>query len=420
METSTNQPDQPASILVGQCYEVRIEKIVYGGDGLARRGRFTIFVPFTAPGDLVRIRVKEVERTIVRGLLEEIITPAANRQPPPCRHFGICGGCQLQHLSYATQLEVKSEFVRESLRRIGGLDWTGEIPVLAGPSIGYRTRAELKIGRDRNLAPRFGYFEAGTHRLHEIDACPILHQAAADELQQVRANPTGIPPDATRLFLTVGDEGAVATPATGENDRIASIDALATVHQKILGIDYQFGVRSFFQGNRPLVEALVRAAIGQSSGNRAVDLYAGVGLFSLQLARRFAQVCAVEGNGLAATHGSTNARRNGLPNVQYHSLSVEAWLKHHSSNWKRPDLLLLDPPRAGAGPQVCTRIAALAPRRITYVSCDPATLARDLKTLLATGYQPVAITAVDMFPQTFHVETVVHLIDSTSSPNEDH
>lgn len=409
METTPYQQDHGANIQVGEWHDVTIEKIVYGGDGLARLGRFTLFVPFTAPGDVVRVRITSIERSIARGLLEQIITPGPNRQTPPCRHFGVCGGCQLQHLAYPTQLEVKSAYLRESLRRIGGIDWPGEIPILSGPATGYRTRAELKIGRGPDLRPRFGYFEAGTHRLHEIDACPILHPAAAAELERVRANPSLIPTKATRLFLTVGDDVALATPATGENDRIASIDALGTVRQKILGIDYQFGVRSFFQGNRLLVEALVGEAIGQSTGERAVDLYAGVGLFSLQLARRFAQVCAVEGNGLAATHGATNARRHRLTNVQYHSISVEAWLKHQTRGWERPDLLLLDPPRAGAGPQVCARIAALAPRQITYVSCDPATLARDLKSLGAAGYHPTAITAVDMFPQTFHVETVVHL-----------
>jgi len=409
MKTNPNQPERATTIHVGEDHDVTIEKIVYGGDGLARLGPFTLFVPFTAPGDVVRVRITSVDRSIARGVIEQMISPAPTRQQPPCRHFGVCGGCQLQHLAYPIQLEVKSAFVRESLRRLGGIDWPGEIPILSGPDTGYRTRAELKIGRTADLRPRFGYFEAGTHRLHEIDRCPILHPAAEEELQRIRANPARIPPTATRLFLTVGDGGAVATPATGENDRIASIDAMGTVHQHILGIDYQFGVRSFFQGNRPLVEALVKAAIGDHSGNSAVDLYAGVGLFSLQLAKRFTQVCAVEGNGLAATHGATNARRNRLPNVEYHSLSVEAWLKHHTRAWQRPDLLLLDPPRAGAGPQVCARIAALAPRQITYVSCDPATLARDLKSLGAAGYHPTSITAVDMFPQTFHVETVVHL-----------
>ncbi len=414
METNDNHPKDPAAILVGQYHEVTIEKIVYGGDGLARLGNFTIFVPFTAPGDRVRVRITSIERTTLRAILDKIIIPSPNRQTPPCRHFGICGGCQLQHLAYSTQLEAKAAFVRESLRRLGGIDWQGEIPVLSGPPLGYRTRAELKIGRHRDNLPILGYYEAGTHQLHRIESCPILHPNAENELQRVISSPSTLPAAATRLLLTVGDDLTLATPATGENSQMESVDALGTVHQHILGIDYQFGVRSFFQGNRLLVESLVNEAIGGASGRQAVDLYAGVGLFSLQLASRFSEVCAVEGNRLAATHGKNNALRNRLHNVHYHSLSVEAWLKHQTRGWESPDLLLLDPPRAGAGPQVCARITALSPRQITYVSCDPATLARDLRTLGTAGYHPHSITAVDMFPQTFHVETVVHLFPSRS------
>jgi 23S rRNA (uracil1939-C5)-methyltransferase len=141
----------------------------------------------------------------------------------------------------------------------------------------------------------------------------------------------------------------------------------------------------------------------------AVDLYAGVGLFSLQLAKSFDQVCAVEGNRAAANHGLENVRANAVPNVRFEGVSVEAWLKYKSVELPCPDFVLLDPPRAGAGAQVIERLAAMAAPQISYVSCDPATLARDLRLLLNYGYRIESITALDMFPQTFHVETVVHL-----------
>lgn len=396
-------------LVVGQLCEVTIEKIVYGGDGLARVGVFTLFVPFVAPGERVQVRIVTVERKFARGEVVALLTPDPARRTPHCRHFGVCGGCQLQHLPYTAQREVKAGFVRESLRRLGGIDWEGPLPVLHGPEFGYRARAELKVGRDAQGRPRLGYFEAGSQQLCEIETCPILHPEAARVLARRREDPAEIGPDATRLYLTVGDDGAIATPATGEGARVAEIDARGTVRQRIAGITYQFGVRSFFQGNRLLVEDLVRTAIGGARGDRAVDLYAGVGLFSLQLAANFRRVCAVEGNRIAAAHGSNNARLNGIYNVQYDPLSVEAWLKHRTEGWVQPDLLLLDPPRAGAGLEVCARIAAMEPRRITYVSCDPATLARDLKALVAAGYRIDSVTAVDMFPQTFHVETVVQL-----------
>ena len=398
-----------AKIAVGEQYDVTIEKIIYGGEGLARIGVFTIFVPYTAPGDRVRIRIVSVERKFARGVIDELLEPATVRREPPCRYFGTCGGCQLQHLPYTAQLEVKVGFIRESLRRLGGIDWSATIRTISGAELGYRSRAELKIARDIDGRPHFGYFESGSQRLCEVDSCPILHPLAERQLQQLRNRASELDPNATRVYLTVGDDGALATPATGENSRSAEVDSRGTIEQKIGGLTYRFGVRSFFQGNRLLVEDLVTEAIGGSNGRRAVDLYAGVGLFSLQLAGRFDKVCAVEGNRIAAAHGSNNAWLNGIYNLQYDPLSVESWLRHRTAGWERPDLLLLDPPRAGAGTQVMERIAELAPTKISYVSCDPATLARDLRVLVAAGYQIRSVTAVDMFPQTYHVETVVHL-----------
>lgn len=394
---------------IGEIYEVTIEKIVYGGDGLARIGVFTVFVPFAAPGERARIRIVSVERKFARAVIEELLEASPARRTPPCRYFGVCGGCQLQHLSYPAQLEAKVNFIRESLRRLGGIAWEEPIEIVSGPEFGYRSRAELKVARDTWEDPHIGYYQAGSQQLCEVEECPILLPAANRELQRLHKQASQVPDDATRIFLTVGDDAVLATPGTGENARAEEIDALGTVTQHIAGMDYQCGVRSFFQGNRLLVKELVRVAVGEASGRVAVDLYAGVGLFSLQLAKRFEQVCAVEGNRLAAAHGSHNARLNGLHNVGYEPISVEAWLKYKSAEWMRPDLLLLDPPRAGVGPQVVDRLATLEPAAITYVSCDPATLARDLKLLAAKGYRPASVTAVDMFPQTFHVETVVQL-----------
>ena len=245
----------------------------------------------------------------------------------------------------------------------------------------------------------------------------VLLPAANRELQRLHDEPSLIPNDATRVYLTAGDDEVIVTPATGENERNDEIDALGTAYQVVSGTNYGFGLKSFFQGNRLLVEELLRVTIGDARGNFAVDLYAGVGLFSLQLAKTFDQVCAVEGNRATANHGIENVRMNGLNNIRYEPISVETWLKYKSSESPTPDLVLLDPPRAGAGPQVIERLAALAPHAVTYVSCDPATLARDLRMLLDYGYRIDSITALDMFPQTFHVETVVRLgiADSATS-----
>ncbi len=403
-------------IAVGEIHDVTIEKIVYGGDGLARIGKQAVFIPFSAVGDRLRVRITGTERNFARASIEQVIVESDDRRVPPCDSFGDCGGCQLQHLAYPAQLRAKAAFVRESLERIGGIEWEGEIEVRSASELGYRSRAEIKVKRDAAGHSKIGFFRTGTQNVCDVANCRILLPAANRELQRLHDNPSLIPRDATRVYLTVGDDEVLVTPATGENDRIADIDAMGTAGQRIAGRLYSFGVRSFFQGNRLLVEELVRVAMGRSSGKMAVDLYAGVGLFSLQLARHFEQVHAIEGNRSAAAHGIENARANGVNNVRYEPISVEAWLKYKSSDLPSPDLVLLDPPRAGAGPIVIERLVAMNPTAITYVSCDPATLARDLKMLRQYGYIIESIKALDMFPQTFHVETVVHLKTRETTP----
>jgi 23S rRNA (uracil1939-C5)-methyltransferase len=418
------------NLSIGDIYDLTIEKIVYGGDGLGRINGQAVFVPFAAPGDQLRVRITALERNLARGEITEIIAPSTLRRAAPCQYFGVCGGCQLQHLDYPAQLATKAEFIRESLRRMGGIDWQEKIEVLAADELGYRSRAEIKVGHGdaetrihgaqesatlRRLVPAsprpllIGFFKANTHDICEVTECPILLPAANAALQELHKPPNLLPSRATRVYLTVGDDQTLATPATGENARDAEIDAQGTVQQTIAGIKYSFGVRTFFQSNRLLVEQLVLTAVANTNGKVAFDLYAGAGLFSLQLAKSFAQVYAVEGSKISSQHGLKNAQANRIHNVIYEAMSVEAWLKFQAPKLPRPDFLLLDPPRAGAGEAVIQRLLALQSPRIHYVSCDPTTLARDLKLLTKAKYKIDSITALDMFPQTYHVETVVKL-----------
>ena len=392
------------NLALGDIHDITIEKIVYGGDGLGRVHGQAVFVPLSAPGDQLRIRVTSLERNFARAVIEAIVEPAATRRAAPCQYFGVCGGCQLQHLQYTAQLSTKVDFIRESLRRMGGIDWQTEIPILAADEFGYRSRAEIKVNDEQ-----IGFFKANSHDLCEVTECPILLPAANAELQELHRPPNLLPSRATRVYLTVGDDKTLVTPATGENSRDAEIDAKGTVQQTIAGIKYSFGVRTFFQSNRLLVERLVETAIDSAQGQIAFDLYAGAGLFALPLARVFAQVYAVEGSKISSKHGLKNAQTNRIRNVKYEAMSVEAWLKFQAPKLPRPDLVLLDPPRAGAGEAVIQRLLALKPAKIHYVSCDPTTLARDLKWLTKAYYKIDSITGLDMFPQTYHVETVVKL-----------
>lgn len=392
------------NLRIGDIHDITIEKIVYSGDGIGRVEGQAVFVPFAAPGDQLRVRITKLERNFARAEIVEVVAPSSMRRAAPCPQFGVCGGCQLQHLQYDAQRKTKAEFIRESLRRMGSIDWQNEIEVLTADEFGYRARAEIKVN-----GAQIGFFKANSHAICEVAECPVLLPAANVALQALHQPPNLLPQHATRVYLTVGDDQTLATPATGENAREAEVDAQGTVRQTIAGINYSFGVRTFFQSNRLLVERLVTTAMEDANGKVAFDLYAGAGLFSLQLAKSFAQVYAVEGSKISSQHGLQNAQVNRIHNVTYEAMSVEAWLKRQAPKLPRPDFVLLDPPRAGASAAVIQRLLALEAPRIHYVSCDPTTLARDLKLLTKAKYNIDSITALDMFPQTYHVETVVKL-----------
>jgi len=349
-------------------------------------------VPLAAPGDLLRARIARIGRRICEGEIDALLEASPDRREPRCAVFGACGGCQLQHLARARQLEVKVEDVRDCLRRIGGIPWPGEIPIESGPEFEWRSRTELQ------LVPRtgrIGYFRRRSRDLVAIDDCPILVPALREEVRRLGSAPALAPAASDRLALAAGDDGSIAS---GER----------RAHQRVLGVDYLLRADSFWQGNRPLLETLVRSACGEDRGRVAVDLYAGAGLFALQLARRFATVHAVEVDAASGALLAENARANGAANVRAAAQDVEGWLLASSAP-RRPDLVLLDPPRIGAGPAVVAGIAALEPARITYVSCDPPTLARDLRDLVRRGFRIESIVALDLFPQSYHVEVVARL-----------
>ena len=394
---------------IGETYELEIEKLIYGGEGIGRVNQQAVFVAYAAPGDRVRVKITKLERNFARGVIEEILVPSTARREAPCQHFGICGGCQLQHLEYAAQLKAKAEFIRASLQRIGGIDWKKDIEILAADEFGYRSRAEIKIQRTEDRITKLGFFQANSHEVCNVTECPVLLPEANRALQRLHTKPKLVPKRATRIFLAVSDDETVMVPATGENSKAAEIDAQGTIHQSIAGFDYTFGSRSFFQGNRLLIEQLVATATADARGAIAFDLYAGAGLFSLPIAKHLEQVYAVEGSKLSGNHGINNAKANRVKNVDYAVKSVEAWLKYDAPKLPRPDWVILDPPRAGAGEIVVNRLMELKPARIIYVSCDPATLARDLKSFTKTNYKIDSIVGLDMFPQTYHVETVVKL-----------
>lgn len=359
-----------------------------------------MLVRFSAPGDRLLVRIEDrapgSSRKVLRGSIESVIEPSQERTEPACRHFGACGGCQLQHLSREAELRAKTGFVRDCLRRIAGIRWDGEIAIESGPEYGWRSRVALHVSSER----RPGFFRAGGREIVPIEDCPVLVPPLRDLVRRFASGAAALPEGAEELALVAGDAGEIAAhPAVSSRE---------CVHQTIAGFDFAFEAASFSQANRSMVEKLVERANEGAQGGIALDLYAGSGLFALPLARRCEVVHAVESDPAAVRSGRENARRNRIGNVRYHEADVGAWLASTGASL-RPDRVLLDPPRTGAGPGVVEGIVDLAPREVAYVSCDPATWARDLRRFVDRGWTIRSIEALDLFPRSYHVEAIARL-----------
>ena len=382
-----------------------MEKWVYGGETLARlEGGRVVFAPFVLPGETARLNAGAG----VHAQLIEVVGSSPERIAPACPLFTRCGGCHYQHAPYEFQLERKAEILREQLRRVGKIDYTGEIETISGPPFGYRNRAQFHVSEGR-----IGYLEARSHNLVPVTGdCPVaspkLNEALAAMRERVRDPQFPRFVHSIELFTNEAD---VQVNIVESEKRVArwffewcgSADSIE--YQTGFG-KFRVGPRSFFQVNRFLVEKLVEAAAGGRSGNSALDLYAGVGLFALPLAKQFGEVTAVEAGRGAVRDLEFNAARAGAA-VRAEHARVEDYLAGAGHAPGTFDFVLADPPRAGLGKLVAGHLAGLAPAKITIVSCDPATLARDLASL--RDYEIEKLTLVDLFPQTFHIETVAHL-----------
>ncbi len=391
-------------------FEVTVEKLVYGGDGLARLDGRVVFAPFCLPGERIRAAAEREKPGLVRARTLEVLEAAPERVDAGCEYFGRCGGCHYQHAPYEYQLAAKRAILEEELRRLAHAAPPQEIEVVAAEPWGYRNRAQLHLEDGR-----LGYHEARSHRVWGIAHCPIasprVNQAIAALNQMMHE---GRWPRFVRTLEVFTDERQVQLNVL-ETARPVARRFFDWCGERIPGLvegalDYrgQFRVssNSFFQVNRFLLDRLVETATRGAEGETALDLYAGVGLFSLVLARRFRQVTAVESGGGAVRDLRFNAERAGFSRLQAEQATAEAFLEKLNSP---PDFVLMDPPRAGAGKAMVARLCELKPRALVIVACDPATLARDLAGLIAGGYRIARMALVDLFPQTFHMETVVRL-----------
>ncbi|MFI5102617.1 MAG: 23S rRNA (uracil(1939)-C(5))-methyltransferase RlmD [Terriglobales bacterium] len=437
-----------------------IEKLIYGGDGLARtpagadgRSR-AVFVPFVLPGEKVKAEIRQEKPGFVRGSVAQLIEASPDRVEARCPYFRQCGGCHYQHIPYERQLEFKAGILRETLQRIAKIELKSEIRLHASPPWNYRNRTRLQV----RTAPEFalGYFRFGSHEFLAVGECPIsspLLNRVMAQLLELRGLNCPAAVEEIELFADAADERLLAWAFCGhdadQKDLLRWADALEQELPEIGGVtffasrrrsseqrasqerpedevpidlkslaqsgakairyrtkdhEYQVSAGDFFQVNRYLVEELVSVVTGKASGDVAFDLYAGVGLFSAVLARSFHHIFAVE----ASQTSHADCVQNVPANVKAVGARTEDYLRSRPVR-KRPEFVVLDPPRTGAGKAVIRSLVELGAPRVRYVSCDPATLARDIAPLLAAGYHIEEAHLFDLFPETFHIESVMLL-----------
>jgi 23S rRNA (uracil1939-C5)-methyltransferase len=457
-----------------------IEKLIYGGDGLARtpagadRRSMAVFVPFVLPGERVEAEIRQEKPGFARGSVAQLIEASPDRIEARCPYFRQCGGCHYQHIPYPRQLEFKAEILRETLQRIAKIEVTTEIRLHASPPWNYRNRTRLQVRSTLEFPPQtgkggrsggpgfaLGYFRFGSHEFLPVRECPIsspLINGVMARLLELRGLNCPAALEEIELFADAADERLLAWAFCGreadKKDLLRWAEAIERELPEIIGVtffssrhrspeqrfedagpmdmkalaqsgakaicyrsknaEYQVSAGAFFQVNRHLIDELVSLVTGDAHGEVALDLYAGVGLFSTVLAGFFRHNFSVE----ASQTAYANLVQNVPANVKAVSARADDFLREEclKSDYlngrpvqKRPDLVVLDPPRTGAGKAVIRSLAELGAPRVRYVSCDPATLARDIGPLLAAGYHIEEAHLFDLFPETFHIESVMLL-----------
>ena len=402
----SQQPRRSEQPVPSAPIDVTIDRIVGDGKGIGFVDGQTVFVSRTAPGDVVRARVTRRQRTTLHAVPALILTPSPLRIEPDCPYYDRCGGCDLMHIDYEHQLATKVGIIGDSLRRIARLDPVPDIPIRPSPDQwGYRSRVEWALDVPNR---KIGYFAAGSHDIVDIETCPISTDGINALLTTLRDDvAAGIVPEGAREYRAVATETGSALEPTGTSRS-------GIVQHTVGGETFRYSAECFFQANIPVTELLLADLLRIADEARqapgiAIDLYCGVGLFTVPLARRFKRVIGVESHKPSLAFAKDNLEGAGLTKVRLANAPVEHWVAQDQSPHGRVALVVFDPPRAGAGPAAIEGILRLKPEHIAAVSCDPATFSRDLRGLLDGGYELASLTAYDMFPQTHHVEVLAHL-----------
>lgn len=410
---------------------VEIERLAFGGSGIARKDGKVYFVKGGLPNDIVDIKVTSDKGKFAEAVIENIVEPSGDRVEPPCRVFHACGGCQLQNLSYPAQLREKENILRETLQRIGGIGHVPAEPISASPSeYGYRRRVVLSAWYFSG-GWHIGFYREMSSANVEIDSCPVADgviNKAVSRLSHVLSSIADPGYPLEKVYLSSDGAKAHITLLPRFKSAPASLGSLAR-HLKryeetenvsmsggdeaefelsFSGLRFLTAPSVFTQSNTPVNEALIGTVLewaGLRGTETVLDLYSGAGNFSIPLAASAKRVVSVEVNKRSAALAKRSAALNGLNNITYHIAPCEEYLRDEDPEVRPLDIAVLDPPREGAKEAVAG-IARLAPEKVIYVSCDPATLARDVRMFGDSGYALERVKPFDMFPQTYHIESV--------------
>lgn len=440
-----------------QCYDLIIENYSSEGDGIARLDGMAVFVKGAIQGERCRVKLLKVGKTAAWGKIEQVVTPSPERIKPDCPHYPKCGGCALRHMTYGEELRYKRQRVEDALRRIGGLELPVEAIHGAVHPDRYRNKAQFPVSGQNGL--RIGFYRSRSHDVIDVPACLIQREAAGRANRAVKdwmerhkvsayneaahaglvrhvyvrtsqageslvcllVNGAKLPHEPSLVESLRAQVPGLVGVVLGSNTERTNVilgKAYRTLwgqdhlYDTLCGLSFKLSVPSFFQVNPEQTEVLYGKAAefaALTGGETVVDLYCGTGTISLVMARHASQVIGAEIIPSAIEDAKENARRNGLENVEFICADAKEAAAELVRRGLTPDVVCVDPPRKGMAPEVIESIVSMGPSRVVYVSCDPATLARDCKRFAELGYQTVKAEAVDMFPRAHHIETVVLL-----------
>ena len=450
-----------ALVQKNEIVEMKITGMTAQGAGVGHYQGMAVFTPLTAPGDVARVRVVKAAKNYAYGRLEELVSPSADRMEPDCPCFAQCGECCYRHITYEAELGIKAARVKDALTRIGGFRSLPVRPILGADSRdGYRNKALLPLGTKKDGSLSMGFYAVNSHRIVDCEECRLqpeeFNRAMAAFREWAAAYGDPVYDEAThsgrmrRLYLRKGEMtgqilacvvvngnglhheseliealkqavpglASVVVNSNRERTNVAlgqkcrTIYGMDTIEDTLCGLRFKLSPLSFYQVNRTQAERLYEVAAryaGLTGQELLLDLYCGAGTIGLSMAGMARRLLGVEIVPQAVENARENARLNGIENAEFFCGDAGEAARMLAERGERPDVIVLDPPRKGCSPDLVRTVAEFGPKRIVYVSCDPATLARDLKLFAELGYPPVEAAPVDMFPGTAHVETVVLL-----------